>query len=68
MLDSGAWRNAEFYVTVPATATIGEQDVAVVQVTGTGVTGASTLTTIVPYPVYLPIMVRNYQFGHTLIN
>ncbi|MDY7076245.1 MAG: M14 family zinc carboxypeptidase [Chloroflexota bacterium] len=65
-LGIGGWQSAEIQVTIPATATIGEQDLATVQVTGVG-TGigmesadTSTLTTTVgPYPVYLPLVKRD---------
>ena len=61
-LGPGGWRNVEVYVTTPVTGTRGEQDMATIQVAGTGVSDTSTLTTTAaPYRVYLPLVVRNYQ-------
>lgn len=60
-LGVSAWRSIGVYVTTPVTGTRGEQDVATVQVAGTGVSDTSTLTTTAaPYRVYLYFVVRNY--------
>ncbi len=57
-----ARRQVGVYVTIPAAVTVSEQDVAVVQAAGTGVTNTSTLTTTaVLYQVFLPLVVRDYQ-------
>ncbi|MBU1879254.1 MAG: PKD domain-containing protein, partial [Chloroflexi bacterium] len=64
VIAAGGRRTIQVYVTIPAEATDGQMDVAVIRATGSGNYADVTLTTTAMWrKLYLPLTLRNYTAG-----